>query len=126
MPSRGKHIIVDGLDEWIDGLANMGTPGDDAVAEWREATEVFYDRTQAATHVLSGDLKASGRYDVRTEGRQIVGTVTYGGTELVDYAQWEFMRGGNHDALTVGFAQARDEFIEATTRAVDAEIDSWG
>jgi hypothetical protein len=42
------------------------------VPTWQAATEVFFEATQRYVHVITGQLKASGRMAVRAEGDQIV------------------------------------------------------
>lgn len=126
MPNRVR-IDVSGLDEWIEQLANFEIRDRAAVDEWRHGVERFYDNTQRRTHVLDGFLKASGRYEVNRAGRdQLEGVITYGGTPTVDYAVYEFARGGNHDALTRGYEDSYERLRQAVIDTVDAEIDSWG
>jgi hypothetical protein len=120
-----RNITVTGLDRWITGLDRMDKPTAVAREEWLVATEVFFDRTQAAVHVLSGDLKSSGTYGAQRRGQTIDGWVKYGGTADCDYAVYEFARGGSHDALTIGFVAAEREFTAALTRILDREVASW-
>jgi hypothetical protein len=83
------------------------------VPTWQAATEVFFEATQRYVHVITGQLKASGRMAVRAEGDQIVGEVAY----EAHYAVYEFRRGGAHDALTRGW-----ETAEATYRTAMGEL----
>lgn len=98
-----------------------------AEEEWRQATDFFFDRTQAAVHILSGDLKTSGRSDVHREGpATVVGEVVYGGVMgsegFVDYAEYEARRGGDHDWMAVAWEQSEREFSDALTRAWDRVV----
>jgi hypothetical protein len=127
MPRNRVRIDVTGLDEWIDELANFEVRDPAALDAWRHGVERFYDATQRHVHVLDGPLKASGRYDTQRLGRdQLEGAITYGGTPDVDYAVYEFARGGNHDALQRGYEDSYEALRRAVLEAVDAEIDSWG
>jgi|SRR5690606_35238765 len=125
MPRR--HVdIIGALDGWISGMDRLGERvGEHQVAEWRYATERFYDRTQQYVHVLDGNLKTSGRCAVDPHRLDIEGSVTYGGTPECDYAIYEFGRGGNHDALTRGFVANVETFEQAIVDGIAAEIDSW-
>jgi hypothetical protein len=128
MPSdsfRSRHITVSGLDRWQTALARMGQPGRDARDEWQRATEVFYNRTQEHTHIITGRLIASGRYEVEQHGDTLEGIVTYGGTEEVHYAAAEFARGGSHDALLIGFLEAQRHFVRALLRIMEREATGW-
>jgi hypothetical protein len=123
MPVR--HITVTGLDAWIDGLNRMHRPSAAAREEWLEATEVFFDRTQAAVHVLSGALKKSGTYGAQRRGDTIDGWVRYGGTPDCDYAVYEAARGGSHDFLTRGFVASEREFSATLARILEREVGRW-
>ena len=124
MPRR--NVDITGIDGWIDGLDRLVRGvGEHQVDEWRYATERFFDRTQQYTHIITGDLKASGRYGVDRARHEITGHVTYGGTPQCDYAIYEFMRGGEHDALNSGYVANIDVFEQALVDGIAAEIDSW-
>lgn len=126
MPDRYVHVT--GIDGWIDGLDRLSRGvGEHQVAEWRYATERFYDHTQRFAHVLSGDMKASGRFALDPRGQQIEGSVTYGGTPDCDYAVYEMLgRGGEHNALQRGYLANIDAFEQALVDGIAAEIDGWG
>jgi hypothetical protein len=121
----GSRITVTGLDAWIDGLDRMDRPSAAAREEWLVATEVFYGHTQAAVHVLSGDLKQSGTFGAQRRGATIDGWVRYGGTPEVGYAVYEFARGGSHDALTRGFVASEHEFTSTLARIMEHEVATW-
>jgi len=119
------RIEVTGLDKWIDGFGRLGEPHEPGVVRWRQATEVMFDRSQQAVHVITAALKASGRYDAHKTVGEIVGEVTYGGTADCDYAVYEFRRGGSHDALRRGFVEARQTFVDTLNEIVEEEVSSW-
>jgi hypothetical protein len=118
-------MTTTGLDAWIDGLDRLGTPNQHARDLWDQATERFYDRTQEHTHIITGRLIASGRYATQRRGDTIEGRVTYGGTPEVDYAVYEFGRGGSHDALLLGFLETQGRYARALRQIVEDEVRSW-
>jgi hypothetical protein len=124
MSSRAR-IEVAGLDAWIDGLDRFGLPTEAMLDRWRQATDVFFDRTQSAAHIVTGSLKDSGRMQAFRDRRELVGEVVYGGTQECDYAVYEFARGGAHDALTVGFAETQAVFEKTLARMLVEEVASW-
>lgn len=110
---------------WTRGFGAL--PSDaarEAEAEWGLATDLFFDRTQAAVHVITGDLKRTGRQGVRVEDDTVVGSVTYG-DETVDYAVHEFARGGPHDALAVGWEAAAETFERALGTVWSNVVAGW-
>lgn len=61
-----------------------------------------FNATQAAVHVISGKLKASGRFSSSSNGEVWTGEIKYGGKEYgVGYAWYEQRRGGTHDFMDV-------------------------
>jgi len=125
MATKRVRIKVRGLQPWIDGLDKFGVPTPEMERRWRQATDVFFDRTQQYVHVVSAELKASGRMDTFSDQRNIVGQVSYGGTAACDYAVYEFARGGDHDALTRGFAAAERVFRSSLAAMLSEEAGSW-
>jgi hypothetical protein len=123
MPS--SRIVVRGLDEWRAGFDRLTHISEGQEAVWRQATEVMYGRTQEVVHVISGELKASGRFGTTRGRTQIIGEVTYGGTPGCDYAIFETRRGGSHDFLTRGFVAATRTFRSALGHMVGVEVDWW-
>lgn len=95
----GKSIRVSGWDGVMDALDRIGRLPDGQMDLWRTATERFYDRSQQFVHVDSVALKSSGRFEVQRVVHRAIGELIYGGTHGVDYAVYEFGRGGQHDAL---------------------------
>lgn len=122
----GEHMVVVGLDKWVDGLERLANRvGKHQRSEWESATEMFYGSTQAAVHVLSGAMKASGRYDTEAGRRTVEGWVTYGGTKACDYAVYEVARGGSHDALTRGYTANIRTFEQAIVDGIHGELREW-
>lgn len=68
------------------------------------AASAFAD-TQAATHVITGSLKISGKLSTDFDGRTWDMQITYGGSapgavfDPVRYAIYERARGGEHDFM---------------------------
>lgn len=121
-----RHVVVDGLDDWITGLERLGDRvGRHQRGEWETATEMFYGRTQGYVHVLSGAMKQSGRYDTEAGRRSVEGWVTYGGTKACDYAVYEIARGGSHDALTLGYVANIATFEQALVDGIAGEVREW-
>lgn len=115
------HVVPDErFIRWqrgFDLLADKGV-GPEQVRQWQAAVEVFYTATQRHAHVLSGDMKRSGRMEVRQDGGlEIVGSVRYGGTVgaggNVDYVIYELRRGGSHDFFARGMNSARKRMEKA-------------
>ncbi|MFE2751566.1 hypothetical protein ACFXGA_06135 [Actinosynnema sp. NPDC059335] len=123
--SRSRHIQVTGLDAWVNGLEKLGTPTQDARETWDRVTQQFFDRTQEHTHIITGRLIASGRYATQRRGDTIEGRITYGGTEEVFYAAYEFGRGGSHDALLLGFLEVQARYARALREIIEDEVRSW-
>lgn len=85
----------DNLPEALDGQSEL----------WTLAGEVFFANTQQATHVITGDLRASGQLHTGVGADGPEATVTYGNS-TVDYAEYERARGGSHDFLQVAFERS--------------------
>lgn len=95
----GKSIRVDGWDGMMAALDRIAELPRGQTDKWDTAMERFYDRSQQFVHVDSVNLKRSGRHTpaVRVVHR-VMADLVYGGTHGVDYAIYEFGRGGVHDA----------------------------
>lgn len=108
------RFVSDGnFQRWLSSFSDLSraavTPA--AEKEWRLANEVFFQFTQSYVHVISSDLKGSGRMETSISGAQIDAEITYGGTmgsrgRLVDYAQHELARGGSHDYIRRGYLKS--------------------
>lgn len=99
----GKVIEVQGWDGMMDALDRLAALPRGQTELWEQTTERFYDRSQQYVHVDSVNLKLSGRHHTVRVVHRVMGEVVYGGTHGVDYAVYEFARGGNHDALGRAF-----------------------
>jgi hypothetical protein len=93
-----------------------------AERSWESATETFFDWSQEFAHVVTGEMKGSGRFEVDLDGRlQVVGIVEYDS----DHAIFEELRGGMHAFLTRAWERTEHEFSEAMPRAWEAVVVSW-
>lgn len=97
------------FDVWLASFARAADISVEAKVEWQQAMDILYGRSQELVHVVSGNLKASGRTDVVTEGLNVVGSLVYG-DETVDYALAEISRGGSHDYLTPAMTATQGMF----------------
>jgi hypothetical protein len=125
MGSRGRHIEVFGLDKWIDGLDKFDEPDEEDLKRWNGATRFFFDKTQTAVHIDSRALQKSGRWSSSRVGHTLIGEVEYGGTPAVDYAIYEFRRGGEHDALNRGFVMAKRTFEAVLAEILVEKVNRW-
>lgn len=102
-------VIRASTGQWKVGVASL-VPRCSAVAKarMRENAEQALEESQAAVHVVTGRLKASGRLEERdtVDGMEI--DVVYGGGE-VDYA---------------GYEEAYHPFLEPACAAVFATYES--
>lgn len=113
------------MHRWVAALGDFQLD-DAALTEWHAANDKFFDRTQRYVHVLSGDLKTSGRMSSDVDGKRLVGSTEYGGTTgtegQVDYAIYEIARGGSHDFIGRALASATDDFQEGLKKAITAQM----
>lgn len=109
----GKSIRVSGWDGVVDALDRISRLPDGQMSTWRTATERFYDRSQQFVHVDSVALKSSGRFEVQRVVHRAIGELVYGGTHGVDYAIYEFARGGSHDAPQRAMNATAESFVRA-------------
>lgn len=91
---------------------------------WAAANDTFFGYTQEFVHVLSGDLKATGRQEIHLEGSRVVATVEYGSDE-VDYAQFEIDRGGEHDFMGRAWLSSQPVFEAVFGTSWNRAIKSW-
>ena len=98
------------LDAVIEDLKRLsGPPGFKVVHALEGVLQAAFLETQAATHVITGSLKSSGRTSSDfTDEKVWEGEISYGGSlyravapgppnDPVDYAIYEMARGGAHD-----------------------------
>lgn len=115
MAIKNLRVTVDSqYHKWEAGFARLGS-GEiphSAVRAWEDACEVYYGATQQYVHVISGDLKKSGRMHVHREASRVVGEISYAGKRrskkhgLVDYTWYEVRRGGSHDFFRRAFVKS--------------------
>lgn len=123
--------IPDEFKKWRTGLDHFTLADADTVL-WDQANDYAFSETQRRVHVLSGDLKRSGRQDkAQIDGLTLIGGFTYGGVpgqfhKIVNYAEYELARGGTHDFITpsvVAFRRRYEEAIlEIAIRAVKRSV----
>lgn len=129
--SRQVQIIVPRTwDAWTEGFRDLPEEAPALLeAHWMIATELFFDRTQDAVHIQSGDLKDSGRSEVRVLKWSVIGDVIYGGTMgtegPVDYAQEENDRGGDHAYLNNAWPMAEYAFNRAMPAVWKEVVSGW-
>lgn len=130
-----KIVFTSGtsLDKVIDDLERMGgPPGFKVVGALEAVLQASFLETQAATHIITGSLKASGRTSSEfTDDRVWEGEISYGGSMYrepapgppppsgkVDYAIYEMARGGEHD-----FFAGLPAFDSAWENAIDMHFE---
>lgn len=129
--TRVRFSVGGAYAGWLRGLDRLPEEAArEAETEWQVSTELLFDRSQQYAHILSGDMKATGRYDVQADGLTVVGEVVYGGAvagtdTVVDYAWYEHQRGGDHAYLLRAF-EAVQPLMRATLPDVwAAVVSSW-
>lgn len=101
------HESGDVLTNWIADLKESAEPYE-ATVKLEALVQTAFAETQAATHIITGSLKASGKTETDMHDDEWVGTIEYGGAlwktpapgpanDPVDYAIYEMARGGDHD-----------------------------
>lgn len=111
------------LDNWIDGFERMDvTVRRAALAEWGDASRAMFDTSQALVHVITGNLKKSGRVDTLMLGRyEVAGVVSY----LADYAIYEHARGDSHAWITRAWNASQTKYRNALARVWTEVEQSW-
>jgi hypothetical protein len=130
MATRLELVVPTDLDIWQAGFTLL--PEElvlAAAAQWEIATDLFFDNTQQVVHVITGDLKASGRSSVSVDGQTVVGEIVYGDVDglhgFVDYAQFEEDRGGDHAYLARGWEASQSKFEAAMGLAWSSVVAGW-
>lgn len=96
------------MGRWAVAMRGYAGPPHKPVGKLEGVLAAAFAETQAATHILTGSLKASGKTDSDFDGDVWEGSITYGGVlwrapfpgpanDPVDYAIYEMARGGDHD-----------------------------
>jgi len=107
---------------WGAGFGHIGREfGSPAERAWEQATETMFDFSQQYAHVVTGEMKGSGSFEVDATGREVTGRVVYDS----DHAIFEEERGGSHAFLTRAWESTEREFSESMPRAWEAVVDSW-
>jgi hypothetical protein len=110
------------LLRWQAGFHNLSrTLVEQGEEEWQAATEVFFEATQRVVHVITGELKASGKMRVEKRGSQLIGEVRY----TADYAMAEERRGGQHAFMTRGWELSQATYRAALGRIYGKVVRSW-
>lgn len=98
MSSREARFQITGgdLNSMVDALKKVGTPSFKVTASLEGELKVGFALTQAAVHVISGRLKASGHTETHFDGTNWTGSIIYGGPDGTPayYGIYEMNRGG--------------------------------
>jgi hypothetical protein len=126
MGNQMRIVVPEKFQRWTlgartlaGGFRGVGGP------LWHLANEQFFSYTQEYVHVVSGDLKRSGREEVGLEGARVVATVEYGNEE-VPYAQIEIDRGGDHDFMGRAWEASQPIFEDIFGASWNRVVSSWG
>jgi hypothetical protein len=98
----------DPIENWAASIRDTAGPPHRVVKDLELMLASAFEVTQAATHVITGSLKASGKTESDFDGDEWTGAITYGGAlwstpapgpakDPVVYAIYEMARGGDHD-----------------------------
>lgn len=96
------------LEGWIDDFEELSSLEPSRLA-WERATRMMYRRSQEVVHVITGELKASGSYEMAGDGDDIEGRVVY----TAPQALFEELLGGDHAFLTRAHEDTQDKFDDA-------------
>lgn len=118
--------MVDGwnsvIDHWVTGFARPMEASPAVSTAFDQAAEVMLSEAVSRVHILSSDLHDSSE-GPNTEvfpGR-VESTIKF----TMPYAKYEFGRGGEHDAITIAFAETRRMFEKAIVAGMEAEMTTW-
>ena len=133
------------VDHWVAGCARFrGQLSRTTMRRWEDALDRTYEHTQSIVHVITGALKASGKkYLTFTADNEVRWAIVYGGPDSpkvqgrdprgrftaakqVDYAFYEFRRGGTHDFMTPAVVANIDRFPEAMEDSFREVVSTWG
>lgn len=107
---------------WERGMGSLGAGmREEGRRRWRAVTDTMFDRSQQYAHVLSGDNKSSGSYEVEAGPTQLTGTITYDS----DHAIYEEARGGEHAYIGRAYEATEAEFSRALPETWEAVVQSW-
>ena len=102
------HEEGDPIKNWIAAISKTAGPPHKTTKLLEALLDAAFMETQAATHVITESLKASGKVSSDFDGDKWEGVISYGGplwrvptpgppNDPVDYAVYEMARGGTHD-----------------------------
>lgn len=109
---------------WVRGFKDLGRKAAAADTARTMALNLFFARTQQYVHIISGDLKRSGKVTKSWSGGVWVGEVQYGSTD-VDYAHAEIARGGSHDFVGRAWESTEAIMAKAIGSTWGEITDSW-
>lgn len=113
------RIILGGAwGEWQKASRTFQIVEDDIVP-WDDVTEEYFAASQDVVHVISGRLKASGDLDNWIESDRWRSEIEYS----APYAAFEFIRGGDHDAMTRAYELVRDKWQDSVGRSIERAVD---
>lgn len=105
MKISSVSISVNGLEAAKRELDRIKRIPMEAIFDLEGMAASGFAATQAATHIITGSLKASGKLSTNYDGKSWDMQVTYGGAapgavfDPVRYAIYERARGGAHDFM---------------------------
>lgn len=118
-----RHVDVTEAERELNRLADG--PGEEGWLRFEMVLATLFVSTQAAVHVITGSLKATGRVNSRHVGGTWRGSISYGGAfnpelpppapgppQKVDYAIYEQARGFGHDFMAA-VDHADQRFIQS-------------
>jgi len=116
-----------GMQDWVRGARNFDKQFGKRAED--EVNRILEDKAlplaTSIVHVITGQLQASGVVvPMRFDGQNIEGGLEYG-NDFVDYAPFEFARGGEHDWLTPTANEILPLLEEALGTAFTKTIDAW-
>lgn len=119
-------ITTVGLDEMLKDFQKAGKPlGTKELLPFEQAFEQAAILVAAKVHILTGDLKRSGRHDTHYDGNEWSGEIRYD----ADPGVFELWRGDkatkNHPEGGHNFFEPVLEVIPQLDKAVDAVFDSY-
>jgi hypothetical protein len=111
------------IRRWARGMRDFeGNLIDAAMVHWHAAADVMFGRSQEYVHIVSGNLKSSGRSRVVKLMHSVYCEIIYGGADVV-YAQIEEDRGGDHAFLSRAFEATESTFSASMTAIFNDAMD---
>jgi hypothetical protein len=112
-----------GLSEIIEDLRRIGqAPSPETTAKLDAALAATFADTQARTHVLTGELKASGTASSEAYGDEWSGEITYGGPG-VEQAIFEMALNDQVGEPSHDFLAGAQEYEHLFAEAMNSEMD---